>query len=173
LDGEEIKNGTNPLVPDTDNDGLLDGKEIEIGTNPLNNDTDKDKLLDGDEIKNGTDPLNPDTDGDSILDGDEIENGTDPNLDDSNNEILVSEVLTPGSSNRLESFWTIMNIEKYPNAIVEVYNRNGQKVFSQKRYNNNWQGDFKGSRLPGGSYYYNIYIPKLDKIYNGWIFLTY
>ena len=136
-------------------------------------DTDMDKLLDGDEIKYGTDPLNPDTDGDSILDGDEIENGTDPNFDDSNNEILVSELLTPGSSNRLESSWTIMNIEKYPNAIVEVYNRNGQKVFSKKGYNNNWQGDFKGSRLPGGSYYYNIYIPELDKIYSGWIFLTY
>ena len=173
MDGEEIINGTNPLVPDTDNDGLLDGKEIEMGTNPLNNDTDNDKLLDRDEINNGTDPLNPDTDGDSILDGDEIENGTDPNLDDSNNEILVSEVLTPGSSNRLESFWTIMNIEKYPNAIVEVYNRNGQRVFSKTNYQNDWQGDFKGSRLPGGSYYYNIYLPDKDKNFSGWIFLTY
>lgn len=95
------------------------------------------------------------------------------NLDDTNNEILISEVLTPGSSNQLESFWTIINIKKHPNAIVEVFNRYGQRVFSKTNYQNNWQGDFKGSRLPAGSYYYHIYLPDSDKTHRGWIFLTY
>ena len=173
-DKEEKEQGTDPNDPDTDDDGLLDGEEIKLGTDPLKPDTDDDLISDYDEVKTwNTNPNNSDTDGDGIFDGEEIENGTNPNLDDTNIEILVSEVLTPGSSNRLESYWTIMNIEKYPNAIVEVFNRNGQRVFSKTNYQNDWQGDFKGSRLPGGSYYYNIYIPDQSKIISGWIFLTY
>ena len=114
-----------------------------------------------------------DTSGDVVGDGVESENDSDSNLDDTNNEILISEVLTPGSSNQLESFWTIINIKKHPNAIVEVFNRYGQRVFSKTNYQNNWQGDFKGSRLPAGSYYYHIYLPDSDKTHRGWIFLTY
>ena len=173
-DGEEKEQGTDINNPDTDGDGLLDGEEIKIGTDPLKPDTDNDRLNDYDEVKIwNTNPNDPDSDGDKINDGNEIDNGTDPNLDDTKNEILVSEVLTPGSSNRLESNWTIMSIERYPNAIVEVFNRNGQKVFSKTNYKNDWQGDFKGSRLPGGSYYYKIYIPEQNKTISGWIFLTY
>ncbi|MGB0375944.1 MAG: gliding motility-associated C-terminal domain-containing protein [Flavobacteriaceae bacterium] len=40
-----------------------------------------------------------------------------------------------------ESTWNILGIEKFPNAIVEVYNRNGQRVFRAKNYQNNWTGD--------------------------------
>jgi gliding motility-associated-like protein len=131
-------------------------------------------LTDYDEVENWkTDPNDSDSDDDGIKDADEIQNGTDPNSDDNDMELLVSEVLTPGSSNRFESFWTIMNIEKHPKAIIEVFNRNGQRVFQKTNYQNDWQGDFKGSRLPGGSYYYNIYVPDQDKTLSGWIFLTY
>ena len=131
-------------------------------------------MTDYDEVENWkTDPNDSDSDDDGIKDADEIQNGTDPNSDDNDMELLVSEVLTPGSSNRLESFWTIMNIEKHPKAIIEVFNRNGQRVFQKTNYQNDWQGDFKGSRLPGGSYYYNIYLPDKDKNLSGWIFLTY
>ena len=131
-------------------------------------------MTDYDEVENWkTDPNDSDSDDDGIKDADEIQNGTDPNSDDNDMELLVSEVLTPGSSNRLESFWTIMNIEKHPKAIIEVFNRNGQRVFQKTNYQNDWQGDFKGSRLPGGSYYYNIYVPDQDKTLSGWIFLTY
>lgn len=63
---------TNPWDSDTDWDNLTDGDEVNLyGTNPLLPDTDDDGLDDEDEILLGTDPLNPDTDGDGILDGDE------------------------------------------------------------------------------------------------------
>ena len=173
-DGQEKEQGTDPNNFDTDGDGLSDGEEINIGTDPLKPDSDNDGLNDYDEVRIwNTNPKDPDSDNDSIIDGDEVENGTDPSSDDTNNEITVSEVLTPGSSNRMESQWIIINIEKHPNALVEVYNRNGQKVFSKTNYQNDWLGDFKGSRLPGGSYFYTIYIPDLNKTMSGWIFLTY
>jgi hypothetical protein len=91
---EETK--TNPIVADTDKDGLLDGVETgtgtyvsatNTGTDPKNADSDGDGLLDGvetntgtlvDEEDTGTDPNNADTDGDDYTDGGEIAGGTDP-----------------------------------------------------------------------------------------------
>jgi len=56
---------TDPLNPDSDNDGLTDGEEdCGSGSNERNGRYDS---LDGTE----TDPKNPDTDGDGVLDGDE------------------------------------------------------------------------------------------------------
>jgi outer membrane protein OmpA-like peptidoglycan-associated protein len=93
---EEIL-GTDPLNPDTDNDGLKDGDEvltyktdplrldtdadslteydelITCFTNPLVYDTDKDKLSDGEEVLSiKTDPLKTDCDSDDLIDGDEV-----------------------------------------------------------------------------------------------------
>ena len=49
-DGDEVKNyGTNPLVADTDGDGLEDGDEIILGTDPLVQDTDGDGVIDSKE----------------------------------------------------------------------------------------------------------------------------
>ena len=81
LDGDGLTNGfeaelgTDPLDPDTDQDGLGDGQEVhETGTDPTVADTDGDGLLDGAELhEHGTDPLDPDTDGDGLSDGDEVE----------------------------------------------------------------------------------------------------
>ena len=91
---EETK--TNPIVADTDSDGLSDGVETgtgtyvsatNTGTDPKNADSDSDGLIDGvetnsgtlvDEEDTGTDPNNADTDGDSYTDGGEVAGGTDP-----------------------------------------------------------------------------------------------
>lgn len=62
---EEIKYGTNPLIIDTDNDGLSDYDEIyKYNTNPTIFDTDGDKLSDGDEIILQLDPNNKNSNGD-------------------------------------------------------------------------------------------------------------
>jgi len=39
---------------------------------------------------------------------------------------------------------------------AEVYNRYGNKVFESSDYHNNWDGRYKGSPLPDGTYYYVI-----------------
>ncbi|MFP4601017.1 MAG: thrombospondin type 3 repeat-containing protein, partial [Persicimonas sp.] len=63
---------------DTDGDGIDDGDEVDNGTDPLVADTDGDGVDDGDEVDNGTDPLVADTDGDGVADGVELDEGTDP-----------------------------------------------------------------------------------------------
>lgn len=103
LDGPEIKGtaglrpATNPLVADTDGDGLNDDVETntgtwmsaaDTGTNPVDVDWDKDGLLDGaetntgilvDRFDTGTDPFDANTDGDNAGDWYEVAGSlTDP-----------------------------------------------------------------------------------------------
>ena len=74
---------TNPLDPDTDNDGLNDSHEaLTLLTDPTNSDTDGDGIKDGIEISGqygspaqASDPRNNNTDGDAFDDGDEDTNG--------------------------------------------------------------------------------------------------
>jgi outer membrane protein assembly factor BamB len=71
---EEFAVKTNPMVADTDGDGLLDGAEVNTHlTSPLESDTDQDGLTDGAEVnEHGTDPLSTDSDEDGLSDSEEI-----------------------------------------------------------------------------------------------------
>jgi hypothetical protein len=72
-DADELLFGTDPLDPDTDDDGMLDGTEVDIAEgsgcpDPLDSDSDDDTLFDGEEGVLGTDPCLADSDGDGIPD---------------------------------------------------------------------------------------------------------
>jgi hypothetical protein len=59
---QEAGLGTDPLLADTDGDGLLDGAESDqYLTNPLQADSDADGARDGVEVLAGTDPTDPDS----------------------------------------------------------------------------------------------------------------
>lgn len=77
---EEAEAGTDPVIADTDEDGLLDGLEVKtLPTDPLDADSDDDGLLDGAEVNtHNTDPLKADTDGDNWGDALEIAKEYDP-----------------------------------------------------------------------------------------------
>ena len=86
-DNAEFAADTNPILSDTDDDGLTDGIEAnptEIGysgTNPLEADSDGDGRSDGAEVNDVpvSDPLDRDSDDDGVVDGIEVLQGTDPN----------------------------------------------------------------------------------------------
>lgn len=88
---------TNPLLADTDGDGLTDGQEINsYKTDPTNPDTDGDGYSDKVEVQNGADPLNAadpkftDKDGDGLTDELEIfVYFTDPNRADTDGDGLT------------------------------------------------------------------------------------
>nr|MBA2744633.1 gliding motility-associated C-terminal domain-containing protein [Flavisolibacter sp.] len=67
----------------------------------------------------------------------------------------IPNVFTPNKDG-INDTWQIQYLESYPGAIIEVFNRYGQKVFHSVGYNTPWDGNFKGSPLPAGTYYYII-----------------
>lgn len=103
---------TNPLLWDTDENGICDGNEdndndgldnvteYSIGSYIYANDSDMDSINDYDEyMVYGTNPMESDTDADGLTDAEEIEFGTDPLLKDtdgdgvSDNEQVYTRVL--------------------------------------------------------------------------------
>lgn len=88
--------GSNPLMTDTDGDGLEDGEEVVIGTAPAAVDTDNDGLSDYWEYQHGLDPLSPsgdngsdgDPDGDHLTNARELAYGTNPSSPDTDSDGL-------------------------------------------------------------------------------------
>jgi large repetitive protein len=55
--------------------------------------------------------------------------------------------------------WEILDIDRYPTADIQIFNRWGSLIFSSTgaNYNSNkWKGDHEGNSLPVGTYYYTI-----------------
>ena len=81
-DDAEFLMGLNPRSPDTDDDGVSDLTEYEWhqspGMNPAHYDTDGDGLPDGTELTYGSNPTLQDTDGDGLSDFEEFQLNTNP-----------------------------------------------------------------------------------------------
>lgn len=90
-DGSELYTyNSSPLLVDTDDDGLNDQLEVLIwNTDPRLADSDSDGLTDSNEVSRGTIPSNADTDSDGLNDGSEVVAGTDPLLPDTDNDGLI------------------------------------------------------------------------------------
>lgn len=71
-------------------------------------------------------------------------------------EIFVPNAFTPNNDG-LNDVWRIPALEAYPEAVVYVFNRYGEKIFESKNgANSGWDGRFKGKEQPMGSYIYII-----------------
>jgi gliding motility-associated-like protein len=73
-----------------------------------------------------------------VLKGPEIPNAFSPNGDGIND------------------VWRIKYLEFYSEATVQIFNRYGQLVYLTTGYSAPWDGNFKGTPLPVGTYYYII-----------------
>ncbi len=180
---------------DTDGDGVPDEIEIGVDSeNPIDTDGDgspdfDDPDDDGDGINttdedlNGDgDPTNDDTDGDGIpnyLDddddndgaptaqegeGDCDDDGIADYLDRDPCDVIPAMGFSPNGDNS-NSFWSIENIESYPNNNVYVFNRWGNEIYTVEGYNNgdrSWHGQangkliISGTDVPDGTYFYMI-----------------
>jgi gliding motility-associated-like protein len=52
--------------------------------------------------------------------------------------------------------WEIKYLDQYQGCRIEVYTANGQLVYTDVGYTKPWDGNFKGNKLPTGTYYYVI-----------------
>ena len=70
--------------------------------------------------------------------------------------LFVPTAFTPNNDGK-NDVWRVIGLEKYPNAIVSVFDRAGQLVFfSDQRSPRYWNGTYKGQLLPNGVYVYMI-----------------
>jgi gliding motility-associated-like protein len=75
------------------------------------------------------------------------------------NVITKLEIPNAFSPNKdgINDKWTIKGMDLYPDAIITIYSRYGQKIFESYRYYEKpWDGTNNGKDLPAGVYYYLI-----------------
>ena len=60
-------------------------------------------------------------------------------------------------------------LNSYPGCVVEIFNRNGQRVFQSTGYSKPWDGTFNGKPLPVGTYYYVIDTKRITKKLAGYV----
>jgi len=80
--------------------------------------------------------------------------------------IFIPNVITPNGDGKNDQF-RIIDISRYPNSSLFIYNRWGNMVYQSKNYRNEWDGH----GLNEGTYYYILKLktPEGEKTYKGWI----
>ncbi|HEY8929982.1 MAG TPA: gliding motility-associated C-terminal domain-containing protein [Mucilaginibacter sp.] len=70
--------------------------------------------------------------------------------------VNINNTFTPNGDG-VNDYWMInSNIQSYPDAVIQVFTRYGQKVFEEKGYAKPFDGTMNGKKLPAGVYYYII-----------------
>ncbi len=67
--------------------------------------------------------------------------------------LVIYNTFTPNGDG-INDTWHIEGIENYPDNFVQIYNRDGMKVYEKHGYNNEWDGKYYGNDLPAATYYY-------------------
>jgi gliding motility-associated-like protein len=68
----------------------------------------------------------------------------------------IPNTITPGDKNGQNDTWVIPNIDLFPDAVLEIYDRWGRLIFrTNDVFNNPWNGEtMSGKELPMDAYYY-------------------
>ncbi|WP_207510395.1 Ig-like domain-containing protein [Longitalea luteola] len=83
-------------------------------------------------------------------------------------KVDATNVLTPNGDGRNDR-WVIRNIDSYPDNELKIFDRAGRLVYSQRNYNNTWDGKVNGHPLAEGTYYYFLSISGGAKTAKGYI----
>jgi gliding motility-associated-like protein len=72
--------------------------------------------------------------------------------------LIVYDVFSPNNGDDKNNYFDIENANLYPDILVEVYTRWGEKLFRSTGYSDDqrWDGTYKGKDVPIGTYYYVI-----------------
>ncbi|MDN5284873.1 MAG: hypothetical protein JWR38_1147 [Mucilaginibacter sp.] len=82
--------------------------------------------------------------------------------------IVASNILTPNGDGKNDT-WVIADIQLYPNNTVTVFDQGGRTVYTKHGYTNDWNGNYGGSPLTEGTYYYIIDLGLQQRKFKGFI----
>ena len=83
-------------------------------------------------------------------------------------KVDATNILTPNGDGKNDK-WVIRNIDSYPDNELKIFDRSGRIVYSQRNYNNTWDGTANGHPLAEGTYYYYLSISSGAKTAKGFI----
>ena len=83
--------------------------------------------------------------------------------------IFIPSGISPNGDG-VNDFWEIIGLGNFPNSNVTIFNRLGVKVFESNDYKNEWNGFYRGSSLPDGTYFYQISLSE-NEIKKGFIYV--
>lgn len=78
----------------------------------------------------------------------------------------IPNVFSPNGDG-VHDTWVIPELDKYPNAVVSVFDRYGRRVFFTEGYKRPWDGTFEGKPVAIATYYYIIEPRLIPGIFSG------
>lgn len=75
------------------------------------------------------------------------------------------------NNDQVNDTWNITGVEFFPMTSVKVFNQYGKLLYDNPDYQNEWKGEYKGARLPNGTYYYVVVKGGTEEEYKGTITL--
>jgi gliding motility-associated-like protein len=81
-------------------------------------------------------------------------------------ELNVPNTFTPNADG-INDFWEIKGLIAYQDAVIDIFNRYGTKLYHSVGYNQPWDGTFNGQALSPGTYYYIINTKINNQILSG------
>jgi gliding motility-associated-like protein len=85
-------------------------------------------------------------------------------------DIKMGNTFTPNADG-VNDTWTIEGLDN--SATVKIYNRSGSLLLYSRGYTEPWDGTYKGSKLPAGTYYYIINAKAGTQVLSGWVCIMY
>ena len=86
--------------------------------------------------------------------------------------IHVPNVFTPNDDG-INDTWEISHIEMYPDAKIFVFNRWGQKMYEGDGTSEYWNGEYRGNKVPAGTYFYVVALGSGHNTYSGPLSILY
>ena len=81
-------------------------------------------------------------------------------------QVEIPNTFSP-NNDRINDTWVMANIEKFPNANLQVYNQWGELVHTDQGFITPWDGTSKGKILPIATYYYILNLDGFEKPLSG------
>ncbi|WP_428327563.1 gliding motility-associated C-terminal domain-containing protein [Mucilaginibacter sp.] len=85
-------------------------------------------------------------------------------------KITIPNTFTPNGDG-INDTWNIDALVTYPESFTQIFDRYGQRVYQSQGYSKAWDGTYKGSALPTGTYYYIIDLKNNTPKLSGWVFI--
>ena len=81
-------------------------------------------------------------------------------------ELTVPNTFTPNGDG-INDFWEIKGLVAYEQAVIDIFNRYGTKLYHSMGYSQPWDGTYNGQSLSPGTYYYIINTKVNNQVLSG------